>query len=90
MRLDLHVAACFSHRSKNICLFIYGFGRVLYTELGYQSQGIDLWYFVSKELIIPLLIGILIHRGKIVDPVSTLASTISYDSENNLTGTCSR
>ena len=71
MRLDL--TACFSHRSKNIGLFIYGFRRVLYTELDYQSQGIDLYYFVSKELNIPLRIGILIIRGKIVDPVSTLA-----------------
>lgn len=28
---------------------------------------------MSKELNIPLGVGILIHRGKVVDPVSTLA-----------------
>ena len=72
MGLHLINCVCISHRSK-IGLFIYGPGKVLYTKVDSQSQGIDLHYIVSKELNIRLGVGILIHKGKVVDPVSTLA-----------------
>ena len=51
----------------------YGPRRVLYRELNSQSQGIELYHFVSKELNVPLHAGFLIHGGKVVNPVNTLA-----------------
>ena len=43
-------------------------------ELDPQLQGIDLYHFVINELKVSLCAGILMHRGKIVDPVNTLAN----------------
>ena len=73
---------CISYKSKNIGIFIYGSRRVLYTELDSQLQGVKLYHFVRKEFNIPLNLGILIHRGKVVNPVSTLAHQGLFNGSN--------
>ena len=62
----------FFPRSKEIGLFIYGCGRVVFTNFDPHSQGADLYRFLSRKLNIPLHAGILIHRGKVVNSESTL------------------
>ena len=63
----------FFRRLEQIGIFIYGSGAVLYTELTHQSQRVDLHDAVSKKWHIPVNVQTLIHRGRRVNAVESLA-----------------